>query len=42
MVSNQEKYWGLVMFTGVVYVGSLAALLAAKVVRVGWSLFERF
>jgi predicted MFS family arabinose efflux permease len=39
---NQGGYWGLIVFTGVVYVGSLAALWAAKVLRVGWGLFERF
>ncbi|KAH7377121.1 riboflavin transporter MCH5 [Plectosphaerella cucumerina] len=39
---NQGGYWVLIVFTGVVYVGSLAALWAAKVLRVGWGLFERF
>jgi MFS family permease len=42
VVGSGGEYWGLIVFTGVVYAGSLAALWAAKVSCVGWQLFERF
>lgn len=35
-------YRGLIVFTGVVYAGSLGALWAAKVSCVGWRLFKRY
>ncbi|KAK3330980.1 riboflavin transporter MCH5 [Apodospora peruviana] len=34
--SNDGEYWGLIVTTGVVYVASFAAFVAAKVAVVGW------
>ncbi|KAK1452672.1 riboflavin transporter MCH5 [Colletotrichum cuscutae] len=40
IISAQNgEYWGLILFTGLVYVLSLVALMGAKVARVGWSPF---
>ena len=36
LASNDGNYWGLILFTGMAYVGSFAALLAAKISAVGW------
>ncbi|KAH7358492.1 riboflavin transporter MCH5 [Plectosphaerella cucumerina] len=40
--ANGGDYWGLIIMTGVVYVGSAVALWGAKVVCVGWKLLAIF
>ncbi len=42
LAANDGEYWGLILFTGVIYAGSLAALFAAKVSSVGWHVFAVF
>ncbi|OAA62477.1 major facilitator superfamily transporter [Niveomyces insectorum RCEF 264] len=37
LAANNGNYWGLIVFTSALYVGSLVALYAAKVSVVGWS-----
>ncbi|KAL2874238.1 hypothetical protein SGCOL_010606 [Colletotrichum sp. CLE4] len=40
IISAQNgEYWGLILFTGLIYVLSLFALMGAKVARVGWRPF---
>jgi len=34
--SNNGDYWGLIVLTGVFYIGSVVAFMAAKVSVVGW------
>lgn len=36
LTSNGGSYWGVIVFTGGVYVGSFASLYAAKACSVGW------
>lgn len=36
LTANKGDYWGLIVFTGMCYVGGFAAFLAARVVAVGW------
>ncbi|KUI73513.1 Riboflavin transporter MCH5 [Cytospora mali] len=36
LTSNGGDYWGVIVFTGMVYLGSLIALYFAKVCKVGW------
>lgn len=38
MKSNNGDYWGVIVFTGVVYMGSFATFMAAKVSQVGWNM----
>ncbi|KAL1875694.1 hypothetical protein VTK73DRAFT_9949 [Phialemonium thermophilum] len=40
--ANHGDYWGLIVFTGVIYAGSLAAFIATKVSAVGWRLWDKF
>lgn len=40
--ANGGQYWGLIVLTGAVYCGAVAAFLAAKVSVVGWRLFAVF
>lgn len=42
LTSNGGQYWGLIVFTAVLYVGSLVALFAAKVSVIGWSVMANF
>lgn len=42
LVSNGGDYWGLIVFTGCIYVGCLVAFMAAKVSVVGWHLWAIF
>jgi MFS family permease len=36
--ANGGEYWGLITFTGVCYVGGLAAFVIVRVLKVGWRL----
>lgn len=36
LTANGGSYWGVIVFTGCVYVGSFASLYAAKACSVGW------
>lgn len=36
LTSNGGDYWGVIVFTGMVYLGALIALYLAKVCKVGW------
>ncbi|KAK1758436.1 riboflavin transporter MCH5 [Echria macrotheca] len=40
--SNRGDYWGLIVLTGVFYIGSVIAFLMAKVSVVGWNLWTVF
>lgn len=42
VVASGGSYWGLIVFTGVTEVLSLAAFIAAKVVSVGWNPWVKF
>ena len=42
LMSNDGEYWGLILFTGLAYVGSFVALLAAKISVVGWRPLANF
>jgi MFS family permease len=42
LVNNGGDYWGLIVFTGCIYVGSLTAFMAAKISVVGWHLWAIF
>ena len=42
LASTGGDYWGLIVFTGVVYVASFFALMAAKISCVGWKIFAIF
>lgn len=42
LVANGGQYWGLQVLTGLVYVGSLVALFAAKVSVTGWKITAFF
>ncbi|POS76983.1 major facilitator superfamily transporter [Diaporthe helianthi] len=36
LTSNGGDYWGVIVFTGLVYLGALVSLYLAKVCKVGW------
>src|SRR5690606_16405800 len=36
LAAADGEYWGLIVFTGVMYVASFVALMAAKISCVGW------
>lgn len=36
--SNNGDYWGLIVFTGVCYVGGLAAFVVVRILETGWKL----
>jgi len=42
ITSNGGEYWGLIVFTGAIYLGGLFALQMAKVTCVGWNLLAIF
>lgn len=42
LASNGGDYWGMVVLTGMIYIGSLVFLYAAKVSCVGWRFAEIF
>ncbi|ERS99586.1 hypothetical protein HMPREF1624_04791 [Sporothrix schenckii ATCC 58251] len=42
LIIDGGEYWGLIVFTAALYVGSLVALFAAKASNIGWSLLGKF
>ncbi|CAK7235118.1 hypothetical protein SCUCBS95973_009161 [Sporothrix curviconia] len=42
LMGNGGEYWGLIVFTAALYLGSLVALYAAKASVVGWSVWTNF
>ncbi|OLN86096.1 Riboflavin transporter MCH5-like protein 3 [Colletotrichum chlorophyti] len=42
LAAQNGEYWGLIVFTGLVYVLSVGALAAAKAMHVGWKPFAIF
>lgn len=40
--ANGGDYWGLILTTGIIYAGSLACFVAAKVTSVGWRFWTVF
>ncbi len=42
LAADGGDYWGLILLTGFLYIGSLAALYAAKVASVGWRVWTIF
>jgi len=36
LTANKGKYWGLILFAGLSYVAAAAALIVARVLKVGW------
>ncbi|KAK0729805.1 major facilitator superfamily domain-containing protein [Lasiosphaeris hirsuta] len=39
VTANKGQYWGLIVLTGTVYVGSVLAFMAAKISEVGWKMW---
>ncbi|GKT45996.1 MFS transporter asaE [Colletotrichum spaethianum] len=42
IAAQKGDYWGLILFTGLIYALSFVALMAAKVMMVGWKVFAIF
>ena len=40
--ANKGDYWGLIVLTGMFYVGSVVAFFMAKVSAVGWNMWAVF
>ena len=38
LAANRGEYWGLILFTGMCYVGGLVSFIAARVLQVGWKI----
>ena len=42
LTANGGEFWGLILFTALLYVGAFIALFAAKVAKVGWEMTALF